>query len=158
MQHGPVRQTVDLSSYPDLIVMLLGLRAGSLRALPTLRSVGQGLAAIQRDPPEGLLSHQPLRFAWNHLGFRQYWRDLESLERFTRAQPHAAWWRDFLKDPRGCGFWHETYSARGGMEAVYVNMPERTGFAAFAPPRAPVGPFLSSGARLRDDAERRAAA
>lgn len=156
MQSAPLRETVDLSVYPDLVVMLLGLRAGSLRSLPVMVSVGRGLAAIQRDKPDGLLSHQSLLYGWNHLGFRQYWRDMHSLERFTRAMPHAGWWKTFLKNPQGCGFWHEMYNATGGMEAVYVNMPARTGFAAFAPMRAPVGPFMTSSGRLRNDADSRA--
>jgi hypothetical protein len=117
--------------------------------------VGRGLAAIQRNPPDGLLQHEPCLFAWNHVGIRQYWRDLESLEAFTRSAPHAAWWRDFLKDTRGSGFWHEAYSARGGIEAIYVGMPERSGLGTFAPIRNPIGPFMSSKDRLRTDADAR---
>jgi hypothetical protein len=64
---------------------------------------------------------------------RQYWRDLESVERWTRSDPHREWWRDFLRDSRGTGFWHETYTARGGMEAIYDDVPIGTGLASFAP-------------------------
>ncbi|MEH3148165.1 MAG: DUF4188 domain-containing protein [Methylobacterium frigidaeris] len=158
MQHGLLRETVDLSSYPDLVVVLLGLKIRRLRALPAVLDVGRGLSAIRRAPPDGLLGDRQFLFGWNHIGIRQYWRDYDSLERFTRAAPHAAWWKSFLKDPRGCGFWHETYSARGGIEAIYVGLPEREGLGGFAPVRRPVGPFLSSRERLRDDADRRARA
>ena len=157
MQSGPRRETVDLSTFPDLVVIMLGFKVRRFRALPGLFNVGRGLAAIQRDPPDGLLHHQQCLFAWNHVGIRQYWRDLDCLEAFTRSAPHAVWWRDFLKDTRGSGFWHEAYSARGGMEAIYVGMPERSGFSTFAPIRNPIGPFMSSRDRLRADAEARAA-
>jgi PhnB protein len=64
---------------------------------------------------------------------RQYWRDFESLGAWTRTLPHQAWWRDFLRDSGGAGFWHELYSMRGGMEAVYDDMPGQLGFGKFAP-------------------------
>jgi signal transduction histidine kinase len=41
---------------------------------------------------------------------RQYWRDFESLERWTRTEPHRDWWKQFLRDTGGTGFWHELYS------------------------------------------------
>lgn len=157
MQAGPLRETVDLSNFPNLIVVILGFKVRRLRALPALYGVGRGLAAIQRQPPNGLLHHQQCLFAWNHIGIRQYWRDLGSLEAFTRSTPHAHWWRDFLQDPRGSGFWHEAYSAKGGIEAIYVGMPERSGLGTFAPIRKPVGPLMSSKDRLRADAEARVA-
>lgn len=91
-------------------------------------------------------------FAWNHLGIRQCWRDAESLGRFTRDTPHAVWWRDFLRYTQGCGFWHEAYHARGGIEAIYVGMPECPGLGGFAPIRPPVGPFMSSNGRITADA------
>lgn len=156
MQRKPERETVDLSGFPDLIVVLLGFKVRSPRALLALRDVGRGLTAIQRDPPDGLLANQSCLFGWNHVGIRQYWRDLDSLEGFTRQNPHAAWWSSFLKDSRNCGFWHETYRARGGFEAIYVGLPERTGFGTFAPIRKPVGSFMSSRARLEGDAQGRA--
>jgi hypothetical protein len=155
MKQGIVRETVDLSAYPDLVMVMLGFRAHRLRALPALFSLGKGFAEIQRNPPDGLLGEERCLYGWNHIGFRQYWRDLDSLGRFTRSAPHSAWWRDFLKDTRGAGFWHEAYNAKGGIEAVYVNMPGRTGLASFAPIREPVGPFLSSRDRLTADARAR---
>jgi len=149
---APLRETVDLSSYPDLVVVLLGFKVRTVRTLPALMRIGRGLQGIRRDPPDGLLGHEQSLLGWNHLGIRQYWRDQPSLAAFTRSAPHAGWWRSFLADTRGSGFWHEAYSARGGMEAIYVGMPERTGLASFAPIRQPVGPFLSSRERLAADA------
>jgi hypothetical protein len=151
MQSSPVRETVDLSGYPDLVVVLLGFRIGSLRTLPALVRIGRGLKTIRHDPPDGLLGDEQCLFGWNHLGIRQYWRNPAALAAFTRSAPHAGWWRDFLRDTKGAGFWHEAYHARGGMEAIYVDMPGRPGLAGFAPIRAPVGPFLSSRDRVAAD-------
>lgn len=146
------RQSVDLSAYPDLIVIMLGFRVSSWRGFLSLIGIGRGMRSIQDAPPDGLLAHEQFLFALNHVGIRQYWRDLESLERFTRSAPHSHWWRDFAKLSNGAGFWHETYAKSGAMEALYANLPGPMGFARFAPPLDPVGPFLTARARM----ERRA--
>jgi hypothetical protein len=78
-----------------------------------------------------------LSFFWSllppHGAIRQYWRDFESLEHWARSLPHQEWWKRFLRDSGGTGFWHEAYFMRGGMEAVYDDMPGRLGFLSFAP-------------------------
>ena len=50
--------------------------------------------------PDGLLLHENLLFSLfpPHAGMRQYWRDFESLERWTRSEPHREWWQRFLRD------------------------------------------------------------
>ncbi|MDO7843886.1 DUF4188 domain-containing protein [Sphingomonas immobilis] len=144
----PVRESVDLSAYPDLVVILLGFRVRRWRGILSLFKLGPGFAAIKRDVPDGLLLDENFLFGLNHLGIRQYWRDYESLEAFTRSAPHSIWWRDFLKDSGGAGFWHETYRMKGGMEAVYIDMPKPMGFGRFAPARDPKGPFMTARARL----------
>ena len=90
--------------------------------------------AVDAKPP-GLLLHESLIYSLfpPHIGMRQYWRDFESLERWSRSEPHQEWWRGFLRDSGGTGFWHEAYFMRGGMEAVYVDMPVDLGFSSFAP-------------------------
>jgi len=113
--------------------------------------IGRGLAKVQRNPPEGLLGHENFLWSLTHVGIRQYWRDLESLETFTRSAPHAGWWKSFLADNGGAGFWHEAYSRRG-IEAVYLDMPP-AGLARFAPERAPVGSFMSTRERIDRDRE-----
>ena len=145
----PSRDSVDLSGFPELVVVYLGYRARSARGLLSLARIGRGLQSIARHPPEGLLLHETLWFGVTHPGFRQYWRDLDSLERFTRAPQHAAWWRDFRRDTGGGGIWHETYRMRGGMEAIYSDMPP-IGLAGFAPRRAPEGGYNSARQRLAD--------
>jgi len=141
------RRSVDLSAWPDLVVIYLGMQVRGLRGVATLLRIGRGLADLRKHPPEGLLAHETLLFGPLHLGMRQYWRDFEALERFTKQDPHRAWWVAFLKDNAGTGFWHETYSARRGIEAIYIGMPPR-GLARFAPERVPQGPYMSARGRL----------
>lgn len=141
------RTSVDLSGYPDLVVVYLGYRVSSWRSLKALFGIGRGLRDIQTKRPDGLLAQENLLYGWNHIGMRQYWRDLESLETFTRSGVHAEWWRAFGRDPAGAGFWHEAYRRAGGMEAIYLNMPP-IGLASFAASRPPIGPFMTSRERL----------
>lgn len=141
------RTSIDLAAYPDLIVVYLGYRATTWRSTRMLFSIGRDLRRIRSSKPDGLLAHESVLFGWRHIGMRQYWRDLPSLEAFTRSNPHKAWWRALGRDPGGAGFWHETYRRSGGMEALYLNMPP-FGFATFAQARAPVGPFMTARSRL----------
>jgi hypothetical protein len=83
-----------------------------------------------------------------HVGMRQYWRDLESLERWTREGLHRGWWVNFLKDSEGTGFWHETYRMKGGIEAIYDDVDRPLGLSAFAPTAPARGPMFSARARL----------
>jgi hypothetical protein len=143
------RETVDLSSYPDLVVVYLGMRVNRLYGLRTLMARGPRIDRSD-DKPEGLLAHEPL--LWSlfpmHLGIRQYWRDLPALLTWARSEPHRLWWRDFLRDSGGTGFWHETYLLRGGMEAVYDDIPQRRGFASFAPVHPARGAMFGAAARV----------
>jgi len=108
------RLTVDLSGFPDLVVILLGMRANSLRGVKTLLSFGPKIRAAVNAKPDGLLLHENLIYSLfpPHLGMRQYWRDFDSLEAWTRELPHREWWRNFLDDPGGTTFWHEAYFRR----------------------------------------------
>ena len=141
------RSSVDLTAFPDLVVIYLGYRAKGLKGARALMRIGRGLRAVKRNPPDGLLSHEGLWFGFMHPGFRQYWRDFASLEAFTKAPQHSAWWRDFARDSSGGGIWHETYRLGGGMEAIYSGVPG-IGFASFAPERDPIGPFMSARHRV----------
>ncbi|WP_448662679.1 monooxygenase family protein [Sphingomonas sp. CJ20] len=143
------RSTVDLSAYPDLCVIVLGIRLRGLRGLRTLFGIGPGLSAVRgKNWPDGLLADEPLIFGWGHFGMRQYWRDLESLQAFTRSAPHAQWWSNFLKRYNGAGFWHETYCRSGAMEAVYVDVGKAMGFGRFAPQAPATGAFKTMDGRL----------
>jgi Domain of unknown function (DUF4188) len=131
-----LRQKVDLSAYPDLVVVYLGMRVNVLTGIKTLFGFGPKIEGSVSARPDGLLLHENLFYSLfpPHFGMRQYWRDFESLERWTQTEPHRDWWKQFLRDTGGTGFWHELYSVRGGFEAMYVDVQRPTGFLRFANP------------------------
>lgn len=153
------RQTVDLSQFPDLVVVYLGMRVRRPRGVLRLLGVGPAIRRSWKDQPDGLLLHEDM--TWGlcppHLGMRQYWRDLESLERWTRSEPHRLWWQQFLKDSGGTGFWHETYLMSGGMEAIYDDM-TAIGMSRFAPMVPARGAKFSSRKRMGRDEKQEPAA
>jgi fumigallin biosynthesis monooxygenase-like protein len=134
-QSGVKRQTVNLQEFPDLVVIYLGMRVEKPSGLRKLLRTGRQIQAGVAEKPDGLLLHENLMFSLlpPHLGMRQYWRDLDSLERWTRELPHKQWWQDFLRDSAGTGFWHEIYFRRGGVEAIYDDMSRPIGMMSFAP-------------------------
>jgi len=129
------RRTVDLSQFPELVVIYLGMRVNRLTGLKTLLGFGPKISASVAAQPDGLLLHENLVYSLfpAHVGMRQYWRDMDSLLAWSRSQPHREWWKKFLRDSGGTGFWHETYLRRGGMEAIYDDMPQPIGMMKFAP-------------------------
>lgn len=145
------RRSVDLDPYPDLVVVYLGMRVNALAGIRTLLRLGPRIQAAGDARPEGLL-HCEQNILYGlfpfHVGMRWYWRDFASLEAWTRSTPHREWWGQFLRDSGGTGFWHETYSMRGGMEAIYDDVPRNVGFAAFAPLREARGGQFSARRRL----------
>ena len=143
------RQTVDLSSYPDLVVIYLGMRVNRLTGLKTLLGFGPKIANSAAAHPEGLLLHENIIYSLfpMHLGMRQYWRDLDSLLAWSRSEPHRIWWQNFLRDSRGTGFWHETYLMQGGMEGIYDDLRSPIGFMRFAPVHPARGPMFGAAQR-----------
>jgi len=141
--------TVDLSQYPDLVVIYLGMRVNSPRGIRTLVSFGAKIRAAVDARPDGLLLHEGLMFSAlpPHAGMRQYWRDFDSLERWARSLPHLEWWQNFLRDRGGTGFWHETYFRDGQVESIYIDMPP-IGFGKFAPLKPARGSMFSARRRL----------
>jgi hypothetical protein len=146
---APNRTTADLSSYPDLVVIYLGMRVNEPRGVRTLMSFGPKIRKSVEARPDGLLLHENLLFSLfpPHAGMRQYWRDFDSLERWARSLPHQQWWQQFLRDRGGTGFWHETYFRGGQIESVYIDMPG-TGLAKFAPVTPARGSLFSARRRL----------
>jgi hypothetical protein len=57
------------------------------RGVLTMLGLGPRIRHSWQEQPDGLLLHED--FIWSltppHLGMRQYWRDLDSLERWTRS-------------------------------------------------------------------------
>jgi hypothetical protein len=136
MPRRPARETVDLAGYPDLVVIYLGMRVHNLRGLRTLARSGPRIQRSVATAPDGLLRHENVFYSLfpPHVGMRQYWRDFAALERWARSDPHRAWWSELLADPGGTGFWHETYSMHGGIEAIYLDLTDAPiGLGAFAP-------------------------
>jgi hypothetical protein len=129
------RRTADLSAYPNLVVIYLGMRVNRLTGLKTLFGFGPRISGSVAARPDGLLAHENFFFSFfpMHAGMRQYWRDPESLLVWTRSDPHRQWWKNFLANSGGTGFWHETYLRQGGMEAIYDDVPGPIGFLRFAP-------------------------
>ena len=146
------RRTVDLTGYPDLVVIYLGMQVRTLAGIKTLVGLGPRIEKAGVSRPAGLLHYENniiFRLFPFHVGMRWYWKDYESMESWARSEPHRIWWQDFLRNSGGTGFWHETYFMRGGMEAIYddVNLP-RLGFQAFAPGLPARGPMFSARTRL----------
>jgi hypothetical protein len=144
------RRTVDLAGFPDLVVIYLGMRVRSIGGLRKLLQTGRQIRAGVAQQPDGLLLHENFVFSFvpPHVGMRQYWRDLDALERWTRELPHQQWWKDFLRDSAGTGFWHETYFMRGGIEAIYDDIAKPIGMMNFAPVQKARGPMFSARSRL----------
>lgn len=144
------RLAPDLSDYPDMVVIYLGMQVRAWYGLKTLIGFGPKISGAVGEKPDGLLLHENI--LWSlfppHAGMRQYWRDFDALERWARDDPHAAWWRGLLADMGGTGFWHETYHARGGMESVYLDMPP-TGLSAFTSAEEAKGSLFSARRRMR---------
>jgi hypothetical protein len=143
------RQTVDLSQYPNLVVVYLGMRVNRLTGLKTLFGFGPKIASSVAALPDGLLLHENFLFSLFpvHAGMRQYWRDMESLLSWTRSEPHRLWWKNFLQNSGGTGFWHETYLMQGGMEAIYDDVAEPIGFMRFAPVKPARGAMFGAAHR-----------
>ncbi len=150
------RQTVDLSQFPDLVVIYLGMKVRSPRGLWTVLKLGPKISRAVAAKPAGLLLHQPFFMSLFplHVAMRQYWRDFDSLEAWAQTLPHQSWWQDFLRDSGGTGFWHETYFMGGGMEAIYDDVNSPVGLTSFARVIPAEGAMFSARKRLKRDARR----
>ena len=87
---APNRTTVDLSDYPDLVVIYLGMRVEEPRGIETLKRLRPQIDAAVAEGPDGLLLHERLTYGDDppHVGMRQYWRDFDSLTAWSRTLPH----------------------------------------------------------------------
>ncbi len=72
------RETVELSDYPDLVVIYLGMRVRALAGLKTLAGLGPQIMRAGDERPDGLL-HCENNFLYRlfppRVGMRCYWRD-----------------------------------------------------------------------------------
>ena len=156
MKDPPRRTTADLSAYPDLVVIYLGLRVEEPHGIETVERLGPQIKASVDEQPDGLLLHEEIVFPVEPVqyGFRQYWRDFDSLEAWARSLPHKTWWTDYLRDRSGTSFWHETYFRTGGIESAFVDVSDETiGLNRIAPMVRSEGPMFSARLRLEKDRE-----
>ena len=58
MKSAVQRQTVDLSSFPDLVVMYLGMRVNAWTGIKTLFGLGPQIQDAVSKKPDGLLLHE----------------------------------------------------------------------------------------------------
>jgi hypothetical protein len=70
------RQTVDLSGFPNLVVVYLGMRVNALAGVKTLLGFGPKISRSVAARPDGLLLHENIFYSLipPHVGMRQYWR------------------------------------------------------------------------------------
>jgi fumigallin biosynthesis monooxygenase-like protein len=87
MRDGIEQQAADLGWYPDLVVIYLGMRVYRLGGLRTVLRLRSEVLKSVRARPDGLLYHESFYFSLFplHIGLRQYWRDFDPLERWTRT-------------------------------------------------------------------------
>jgi hypothetical protein len=88
------RQTVDLSQFPSLVVIYLGMRVNRVAGLKTLFGFGPKISGSVAAQPKGLLSHENFVMSLfpMHLGMRQYWTDMESRLSWARSAPPREGW------------------------------------------------------------------
>ncbi|HZJ52056.1 MAG TPA: phenylacetaldoxime dehydratase family protein [Actinomycetota bacterium] len=148
------RRTPDLTQFPNLVVVYLGMKVKAPRGIKTVLSFGPKIQKSVAEKPDGLLLHENMFFSLFplHAGMRQYWRDFESLEQWTRSGAHKQWWQSFVRDTGGTGFWHELYVRNGEMEGAFLDMTE-SGMTAFAPTVPTRGTMFSARRRLRRGGE-----
>ena len=81
------RRTVNLSAYPDLVIIYLGMRVNRITGIRTLLGFGPRISSSAAAQPDGLLRHETIIYSLfpMHVGMRQYWRDANSLLEWTRS-------------------------------------------------------------------------
>jgi Domain of unknown function (DUF4188) len=85
--------------------------------LPVVTAMPRMMKVLGQHPELGCLGSQGW-FGRTTL-LLQYWRDFESLNRFSRDKelPHLEPWRQFnraVRDSGDVGIWHETFRVRAG--------------------------------------------
>src|SRR5207253_9720090 len=85
------RRSVDLTAFPDLVVIYVGMRVRTLAGIKTLLGMGPQIDKAGAGRPEGLLHFENniiFRLFPLHVRMRWYWKDFESMERWARSEPH----------------------------------------------------------------------
>jgi hypothetical protein len=100
------RRTVNLSAFPDLVVIYLGMRVNKPRGLRTLLRFGPKIAKSVADQPDGLLLHENMR----DTGGTGFWHELY----FMRGGMEAVY-LDIADHPLGFLNFAPAEPARGAM-------------------------------------------
>jgi hypothetical protein len=58
MAQRPNRETVDLSAYPGLVVIYLGMRVHTIAGIKTILGLGPKTSNAVASKPDGLLLHE----------------------------------------------------------------------------------------------------
>ena len=156
------RQTVDLSNYPDLVIVRAGMRANSLKGVVKLVRYGyqiiesvNGIDNSSEFTPEELLhmENEIHSLVPPHFVIRQYWENIDALEEWTRTGMHSKLWDQLAESPEGTSFWHELYS-RDGIEAIYNGMEKApTGMMNFATTKSLDGELSTIQDRLQNPSD-----
>src|SRR5207244_6905304 len=81
--------------------LVTGVQTCALPIFKTLLGLGPQIDKAGAARPEGLLHFENniiFRLFPLHIGMRWYWKDFESMERWTRSEPHRIWWQNFIRD------------------------------------------------------------
>jgi hypothetical protein len=135
MHRPEARTTVDLSGYPDPVVIYLGMRVHGLRGIRTLLGFGPQIRRSWQAMPDGPSFTKTLSGHWSsRMPACASTGGTSSLSSAGPApDPHQRWWKTFLRDPGATGFWHEAYSASGRIEGIYDDIRSPIGMSRFAP-------------------------
>ena len=57
------RRTVNLSAYPDLVVIYLGMRVNRIAGIKTLLGFGPKISSSAAAHPDGLLRHETIIYS-----------------------------------------------------------------------------------------------
>jgi heme-degrading monooxygenase HmoA len=115
----------------DIVVFIIGMRINSWLAVhkwfPVFAAMPPMIKELYTHQDElGFLSME------NFFGLRttvmiQYWRSMEDLLAYARAERHLTAWRNFnrkVENNKAVGIYHESYQIKKeNYESVYANMP-----------------------------------
>ena len=147
------RRTVNLSAYPDLVVIYLGMRVNRIAGIKTLLGFGPKISSSAAAQPDGLLRHETIIYSLfpMHVGMRQYWRDANSLLEWTRSDPHRQWWQSFLERLRRNRVLARNVFSTRGHRGCLRRCIGKIGLMAFAPVVPARGPMFGAAARAEKE-------
>lgn len=132
MKVSPGRFTAEVDK--DFVVFLIGMRVNQWwrfdQWVPVAMAMPFMLRRLMSEPSLGMLAHENFfRLFPITTCLVTYWKDFESLERFSKdpSETHLGAWSRYnqrVGKSGVVGVWHETYKVtKGDSECVYANMP-----------------------------------